>query len=1081
MAENLTPEMIAKRASNEAYFANQNSKSTPATAANPYVSPGATPDFVANTGTNPTMGNTPSNLNIGNPANIVESNAGYTTRSGQRTASNSQIYQPTEPTSQTFFDAEKGNYTVAVQPTKKDEGLYYDMARGTTNNPDFKPPTSADLAQNQRSTTTPVVTPNQWYDTKSAAVNPGAYTPTKGGVTNIAPELFYDRAQTPPPPGVSVKDGQVFTEVEQKERKLMEAYSKEQDPAKREAIIAEREMLMKSPEWQQAMASKEQYKQAVNQEYSADQLRQREAEQAQKAQLEQASKIDSSQMPGVDYHTTNGTDTIDMYKSGAYTSPYQKIVEDFSSIVATQIGEMKTSTEATIKNLQKRQQIFMDEAEASKARWGQQADRLTGIAEAQRDNQLKSNELKASEDDARYGDRLAIMEDNNSRYMGYLQGKFQAAGMLDGGAGLLLLGKYTASAQMAINDVARERQSVKETYALHSREIMTEYFDSVYKVESTRMENEQALTFGMMKEINAIEGDILKSDTSKNQMVLGALKELSNTQMTAQKESFNEMLQISNQQMEKSKFAYEQLRDGVEDSHWEEQFGFTKLQAERDFGFNVQKFEEDKRQFGLQYAMQAQGQTFDQMNSNRNYQNSRDVYMSNMTGKVYVNGQDTGYSTMDKVQSDRAYDLSSNEANMKNAQFAMEADEKGFDVNLNVPGASTPSYNGGRSVYDPVATTSGGVRFNIATGSLPINGRIQCGEFTNDCLGLSGDQKFGNSIADKERKITTQVPTPGSAFVQATGGQYGHVGLIENTGKFDSQGRPTELNYVDSNYGNNGIVQRGVIGVSYDAKGNPKYTRNGSNINIKGFTSGILPNKSQEQIYPMSTPMGAVTGGMSTMTPPTTKTPAPFFSSGGLTLTKRPESAATSALNKDQKSYLAKISDDIRSEPAYKEVYAVQSGYQNVKVGEKLDNAQGDLAIVNGMAKLLDPSGVVRPEEFKTVEEAQPVFARLGLAVPKFFSGDRLTTEARAQFKGAADAIYKEKLTTAQSTLKDKYYAQSQFFDIPREAIDSLVQVSSGTTSESSGGYQQLKAPDGSPIYVPIDQVEAALKAGAKR
>lgn len=52
---------------------------------------GSAASAVTNSSNNPTLNNRPGSQNVGNPTGIIESNAGYTNMSGQRTASNSQL------------------------------------------------------------------------------------------------------------------------------------------------------------------------------------------------------------------------------------------------------------------------------------------------------------------------------------------------------------------------------------------------------------------------------------------------------------------------------------------------------------------------------------------------------------------------------------------------------------------------------------------------------------------------------------------------------------------------------------------------------------------------------------------------------------------------------------------------------------------------------------------------------------------------------------------------------------------------------------------------------------------------------
>ena len=116
-----------------------------------------------------------------------------------------------------------------------------------------------------------------------------------------------------------------------------------------------------------------------------------------------------------------------------------------------------------------------------------------------------------------------------------------------------------------------------------------------------------------------------------------------------------------------------------------------------------------------------------------------------------------------------------------------------------------------------------------------------------------------------------------------------------------------------------------------------------------------------------------------------------------------------------------KLRGQIRQEPAFRSLVDVKNGFQNVKIGTELDNAQGDLAIVNGFAKMLDPTGVVRPAEFDTVEEAQGFFEKMSNVTAKIATGDRLKSDVREKFLTAANALFNEKNETLRDEIGSVY------------------------------------------------------------
>jgi soluble lytic murein transglycosylase-like protein len=126
-------------------------------------------------------------------------------------------------------------------------------------------------------------------------------------------------------------------------------------------------------------------------------------------------------------------------------------------------------------------------------------------------------------------------------------------------------------------------------------------------------------------------------------------------------------------------------------------------------------------------------------------------------------------------------------------------------------------------------------------------------------------------------------------------------------------------------------------------------------------------------------------------------------------------------LPEDRRKLLTGLRSDIRAEPTFKLYQDVRNGYQNVRIGAATDSGQGDLAIINGMAKILDPNSTVMSGEAKNVETAQGELERWFNSPQRFFAGDRLTPENRQRFLRLAHAMAKEKLTTARTELTAVY------------------------------------------------------------
>lgn len=83
----------------------------------------------------------------------------------------------------------------------------------------------------------------------------------------------------------------------------------------------------------------------------------------------------------------------------------------------------------------------------------------------------------------------------------------------------------------------------------------------------------------------------------------------------------------------------------------------------------------------------------------------------------------------------------------------------------------------------------------------------------------------------------------------------------------------------------------------------------------------------------------------------------------------------------------------------------VKSAYNRVLASE--DTAVGDLSLIFGYMKMLDPGSVVREGEFATAQNAAGVPERIQNIYNKVVSGERLNAGQRKSFKGQADKLYK--------------------------------------------------------------------------
>jgi hypothetical protein len=91
----------------------------------------------------------------------------------------------------------------------------------------------------------------------------------------------------------------------------------------------------------------------------------------------------------------------------------------------------------------------------------------------------------------------------------------------------------------------------------------------------------------------------------------------------------------------------------------------------------------------------------------------------------------------------------------------------------------------------------------------------------------------------------------------------------------------------------------------------------------------------------------------------------------------------------------------------------VKSAYGRMLASE--DTAVGDLSLIFGYMKMLDPGSVVREGEFATAQNAAGVPERIMNIYNKLISGERLNASQRNSFKGQAKGLYNSALESEKT------------------------------------------------------------------
>jgi hypothetical protein len=101
------------------------------------------------------------------------------------------------------------------------------------------------------------------------------------------------------------------------------------------------------------------------------------------------------------------------------------------------------------------------------------------------------------------------------------------------------------------------------------------------------------------------------------------------------------------------------------------------------------------------------------------------------------------------------------------------------------------------------------------------------------------------------------------------------------------------------------------------------------------------------------------------------------------------------------------------------EFTAAQTGYEKVQAAARSDSPAGDMALIFGFMKILDPGSIVKEGEFATVENSQGVPDQIRNIYNKVMTGERLTPEQRQDFMYQAREQYVPLIERQQRFVRD--------------------------------------------------------------
>jgi hypothetical protein len=143
------------------------------------------------------------------------------------------------------------------------------------------------------------------------------------------------------------------------------------------------------------------------------------------------------------------------------------------------------------------------------------------------------------------------------------------------------------------------------------------------------------------------------------------------------------------------------------------------------------------------------------------------------------------------------------------------------------------------------------------------------------------------------------------------------------------------------------------------------------------------------------------------------------------------------------------------------------------KVDTASDNAQGDMSLIFGFMKLLDPGSTVREGEFATAEAADGIPARILNFRDRLLEGTRLNPEQRQAFKDEAKKLVKAQQDSFdnQTALilqqadqdqvsREKVIGVKRLREFEKRAADRLIKTAPPPASEFDPALVEFMTPE---------------------
>jgi hypothetical protein len=149
-----------------------------------------------------------------------------------------------------------------------------------------------------------------------------------------------------------------------------------------------------------------------------------------------------------------------------------------------------------------------------------------------------------------------------------------------------------------------------------------------------------------------------------------------------------------------------------------------------------------------------------------------------------------------------------------------------------------------------------------------------------------------------------------------------------------------------------------------------------------------------------------------------------------------------------------KLADDYTRDA--KDFTAQNSAMRRIAASANNPSAAGDMSLLYGYMKMLDPNSVVRESEFATAAQSGSLPQQIQGAATKVLNGQRLTPEQRADFVDRASKLYAEAKAT-NTTVRDSYTQRSKKFGVDPSLVFTDIGEPDVKPSSNETPEQRLK------------------------